>query len=427
MMKKSLPILKTKSREESSMYDVYKIRKQFPMLNGKKMQGKNLVYLDNASTTFKPQCVIDAMNEYYENATANAHRGDYDLLNNMDNKVLEAREAVARFVNSDVNEVVFTAGDTMSLNLVAQAYGRKFVNEGDEIILSEAEHASNLLPWYQVAHEKKAIVKFIPLDKDGRLTVENLKKVFSSKTKVVSVAQMSNVLGNIVDIKEFAKVVHQNNAVLVVDGAQSAPHLKSDFKGNDIDFLTISGHKMCGPTGIGCLIGKYELLQSMDLYYVGGGMNETFNKQLEIYPYDAPRKFEAGTQNLAGIMGLKVAIDFLESIGLDEIRAHDRELCEYAISKLEKCEDVIIYNKNAKNGVITFNKKGVFAQDEATLLNSKGIAVRSGQHCAKILNDFLGTPATCRASTYLYTTKEDIDAFVDAVINGGDFLDAYFN
>ena len=185
MMKKSSPILKTKSREKSSMYDVYKIRKLFPMLNGKKMQGKPLVYLDNASTTFKPQCVIDAMNEYYENGTANAHRGDYDLLNNMDNRVLEARQTVARFVNSEVNEVVFTSGDTMALNLVAQAYGRKFVNEGDEIILSEAEHASDLLPWYQVAHEKKAVVKFIPLDKDGRLTVENLKKVISPDRKSV--------------------------------------------------------------------------------------------------------------------------------------------------------------------------------------------------------------------------------------------------
>ena len=409
------------------MYDVYKVRKLFPMLNGKKMQGHDLVYLDNASTTFKPQCVIDAMDDYYMNGTANSHRGDYDLLNNMDNKVLEARETVARFVNSETNEVVFTSGDTMSLNLVANGYGRKFVNKGDEIILSEAEHASDLLPWYQVAKEKDAIVKFIPLDEDGVLTVENLKKVISPKTKVVSVAQVSNVLGNVVDVKEFAKVVHQNNAVLVVDGAQSIPHMKMDFKDADIDFLTFSGHKMCGPTGIGCLIGKYELLQQMDLYHVGGGMNETFNKDLEIIPYDAPRKLEAGTLNLSGILGLKAAIDFLESLGLESIHQHDRELCEYAISKLEKCEDIIIYNKKAKNGIVTFNRKGVFAQDEATLLNSKGIAVRSGLHCAKILVDYLKTSATCRMSTYLYTTKEDIDAFVDAVINGGDILDAYFN
>ena len=409
------------------MYDVEKIRLQFPMLNGKKMQGHKLVYLDNASTTFKPQCVIDAMNAYYENETANAHRGDYDLLNNMDNKILEARKTVAKFVNCDPNEVVFTAGDTMSINLIGFAYGRKFVNKGDEIVLSEAEHASNLLPWYKVAEDKGAVIKFIPLDEDGCLTVDNLKKVISNKTKVVSVAQVSNVLGNVVDVKAFAKIAHEHGAILVVDGAQSIPHMKMDFKDADIDFLTFSAHKMCGPTGIGCLIGKYDLLQSMDTYYVGGGMNVTFTKDLELIPFDAPAKFEAGTQNLSGIMGLKAAVEFLMELGIDNIHKHDRELCDYALEKLEKCNDLIIYNKKARNGVITFNRKGVFAQDEATLLNSKGIAVRSGQHCAKILNDFLKTPATCRMSVYLYTTKEEIDAFVDAVINGGDILDAYFN
>ena len=409
------------------MYDINKIRSQFPMLNGKKMQGKKLVYLDNASTTFKPQCVIDAMNSYYENETANAHRGDYDLLNNMDNKVLEARKTVAKFVNAEVNEVVFTAGDTMSLNLLADAYGRKFLNKGDEIILSEAEHASDLLPWYKVAAEKGAAIKFIPLDENGVLTVDNLKKVISKNTKIISVAQVSNVLGNVVDIKAFAKVAHEYGAVMIVDGAQSIPHMPMDFKDADIDFLTFSVHKMCGPTGIGCLIGKYDLLQSMDPYYVGGGMNVTFTKELEMIPFDAPSKFEAGTQNLSGICGLKAAIEFLMDLGMENIHKHDRELCEYALEKLEKCDDVIIYNKNAKNGIVTFNKKGIFAQDEATLLNSKGIAVRSGQHCAKILNDFLKTPATCRMSVYLYTTKEEIDAFVDAVINGGDILDAYFN
>lgn len=409
------------------MYDVYKIREQFPMLRNKKMQGKNLVYLDNASTTFKPQCVIDAVNKYLSEETANAHRGDYDLLANMDNKVFETRKVVANFVNCDPKEVVFTAGDTMSLNLIALSYGFQFLKKGDEILLSEAEHASNLLPWYEISHLTGAIIKFIPLDKDGVLTVDNLIKIISKKTKIVAVAHVSNVLGNVVDVKGFAKVAHENGAVLVVDGAQSVPHMKVDFKDSDIDFLTFSAHKMCGPTGIGCLIGKYELLDKMNPYFVGGGMNETFNKKVEMIPFEPPMKFEAGTQNLEGIMGLKAAIEFIQSIGVDNIHAHDRELCEYAISKLEKCDDVIIYNKNARNGIITFNKKGIFAQDEATLLNSKGIAVRSGQHCAKILNDFLGTIATVRMSTYLYTTKEDIDAFVDAVINGGDILDAYFN
>ena len=409
------------------MYDIKKIREQFPMLNNKTMQGHPLVYLDNASTTFKPQCVIDATVKYYSEETANHHRGDYDLLFNMDKKVQETRETVARFINSDAKEVVFTSGDTMSLNLIALSYGFQFLKKGDEIILSENEHASDLLPWYEVSHLTGAVIKFIPLDKDGCLTVDNLQKIITNKTKVISVAQVSNVLGNVVDIKAFAKVAHENGAILVVDGAQSVPHMKVDFKENDIDFLTFSGHKMCGPTGIGCLIGKYELLEKMWPYFVGGGMNVSFNKKIEMVPYDPPMRFEAGTQNIAGILGLKAAIEFIESIGVENIHAHDRELCEYALSKLEKCEDIIIYNKNAKNGIITFNRKGVFAQDEATLLNSKGIAIRSGQHCAKILNDYLGTPATCRMSTYLYTSKEDIDAFVDAVINGGDILDAYFN
>ena len=409
------------------MYDIKKIREQFPMLNNKTMQGHPLVYLDNASTTFKPQCVIDATVKYYSEETANHHRGDYDLLFNMDKKVQETRETVAHFINSDAREVVFTSGDTMSLNLIALSYGFQFLKKGDEIILSENEHASDLLPWYEVSHLTGAVIKFIPLDKDGCLTIDNLKKIITNKTKVISVAQVSNVLGNVVDIKAFAKVAHENGAILVVDGAQSVPHMKVDFKDSDVDFLTFSGHKMCGPTGIGCLVGKYELLEKMWPYFVGGGMNVSFNKDIEMVPYEPPMRFEAGTQNIAGILGLKAAIEFIESIGVENIHAHDRELCEYALSKLEKCEDIIIYNKNAKNGIITFNRKGVFAQDEATLLNSKGIAIRSGQHCAKILNDYLGTPATCRMSTYLYTSKEDIDAFVDAVINGGDILDAYFN
>lgn len=409
------------------MYDVKEIRKQFPMLNNKKMQGHDLVYLDNASTTFKPQCVIDAMNRYYTDQTANAHRGDYDLLNNMDNEVLETRRVVSKFINSDVNEVVFTSGDTASLNLVANAYGRKLLKAGDEILLSEAEHASNLLPWYDLAHLVGAVIKFIPLNEDGVITCDNLRKTISNKTKIVALAHVSNVLGNMIDAKEFAKIAHENGAVFVLDGAQSVPHLPFDFKDSGVDFLTFSAHKMCGPTGIGCLIGKYELLQKMDTYIVGGGMNETFTKNIEMVPYDAPRKFEAGTQNLSGILGLKAALEFLMSLGMENIHQHDHELCLYAMEKLKDCKDIIIYNKKSLNGIITFNRNGVFAQDEATLLNSKGIAIRSGQHCAKILNDFLGCDATCRMSTYLYTSREDIDAFVDALKNGGDFLDAYFN
>ena len=409
------------------MYNIKEIRKQFPMLNNKKMQGHDLVYLDNASTTFKPQCVIDAMNLYYTDQTSNSHRGDYDLMNKNDTMIIETRKTVSHFINSEPNEVVFTSGDTEAINLVANAFAKKILKKGDVIVLSESEHASNLLPWFEVAHDTGAVVEYVPLEKDGRITVDNLIKIMSDKVKIVSLAQTSNVLGFTIDIKEFAKVVHNYGAYFVVDGAQSVPHMKVDFKDANIDFLAVSGHKMCGPTGIGCLIGKHELLQKMATYKVGGGMNVSFEKDTSMIPYEAPMKFEAGTLNLSGIYGFKAAIEFLESIGMDEIHKHDVELCEYAISEMEKIDDIIIYNKDAKNGIITFNKKGIFAQDEATLFNSKGIAIRSGQHCAKILKDYLGCMATCRMSTYLYTTKEDIDAFLDVLINGGDILDAYFN
>ncbi len=409
------------------MYDVYKIREQFPMLNsGKTMQGKPLVYLDNSSTTFKPQCVIDAIERYYKDETSNSHRGDYDLCYQMDQEVLETRKVIARFVNCDWKEVVFTSGDSMSLNLVAYGYGAKFLKPGDEILLTEAEHASNVLPWYKVADITGATVKFIPLDKEGRCTVENLKNTITKNTKIVALAHVTNVLGYVIDIKEMAKVAHENGAIIVVDGAQSVPHLKTDFKDWDIDFLAFSAHKMCGPTGIGALIGKYELLDKMDPFMSGGGMNEKFDMCGNVSYLTPPSKLEAGTLHLAGILGFRAAVEFIESIGIDNIREHELSLKKYAIEQLEG-SNVVIYNKNAESGIITFNVEGVFSQDEATLLNSKGIAVRSGQHCAKLLNGFLDTPGTCRASIYLYTTKEEIDTFVKALKDGGDILDAYFS
>ena len=410
------------------MYNVYEIRKQFPMLDGKKMmQGKPLVFLDNCSTTFKPQCVINAMNKYYMEETANSHRGDYDLMFNVDQKVQGVRKKIAEFVNAEPNEVVFTAGDSMSINLVAWGYGIKYLKKGDEILLTEAEHASNILPWYKVCEMTGAVVKFIPLDEEGRLTLDNVRKTITNNTKIVSVAHVTNVLGYICDIKGIAKIAHEHGALCVVDGAQSVPHIKTDFKDWDIDFLGFSAHKMCGPTGIGALIGKYELLDKMDPFLMGGGMNAKFNMCGDVTLLDPPSKFEAGTQNISGIFGFGAAIDFINEIGIENIHQHEIELRKYCLEKLKGFDNIIIYNKNAISGMLTFNIKGVFAQDEATLLNSKGIAVRSGQHCAKILNDFLKTPATVRMSTYLYTTKEEIDVFVDAIINGGDILDAYFN
>ena len=409
------------------MFDVYEIRKQFPMLKeDKKMQNKKLIFLDNCSTTFKPQCVIDEVINYYNNETSNSHRGDYDLCFNVEQKVTKTRENVARFVNAHIDEIVFTSGTTMGINLIAYGYGLKNLKKGDEIIISEAEHASNVLPWYRLAELTGAVVKFAPLNEKGMVTPESLKKVITNKTKIVSFAHIGNVLGYTIDVKALAKIAHEHGAIYISDGAQSVPHIKTNFKDWDIDFLAFSAHKMCGPTGVGVLVGKRHLLEEMDPFLMGGGMNVKFDTCGATY-LEAPAKFEAGTQNLAGIIAFGKAVEFIESIGIENIHQHEIELKRYMVEKLSKADNVIIYNAESDGGMLTFNIKGVFAQDEATLLNSKGIALRSGQHCAKILNDFLKTPATVRASTYFYTTKEEVDVFIDALINGGDILDAYFN
>lgn len=410
------------------MIDVKKIRQDFPMFyNHVQMQGKPLIWLDNASTTFKPDCVIEAVTEYYATETSNSHRGDYDLCYAMDKKIAECRERIASFIGADSKEVVFTSGTTASINLVAFGYGLKYLTADDEILLTQAEHASNVLPWFKVSEMTGCKIGYIPLDKDGRLTVENLRKVISSKTKIVAVAHVTNVLGYIADAKGLAKVAHEFGAKIVLDGAQSVPHIKTNVKDWDIDFLAFSGHKLCGPTGIGVLYGKFDLLVKTDPFMTGGGMNAKFDMCGDVGYLAPPMKFEAGTQNIAGILGLKKAIDYIDSIGMDNIEAHERELKAYAVEKLLQTGKVTVYNANSEAGIVTFNINDVFAQDAATYLNSKGIACRSGQHCAKILNDFLGTVATVRASFYFYTSKEDIDALVEAVKTGGNFLDAYFN
>ncbi|MCI6216592.1 MAG: cysteine desulfurase [Bacillales bacterium] len=411
------------------MLDPYKIRNDFPMYRNKiKMQGKDLVWLDNASTTFKPDCVLEAVSRYYTKETSNSHRGDYDLCFNMDMEVLNARRTVAKFINSKDTEVVFTSGTTASINLVAFGYGVKYLTKNDKILLTQAEHASNVLPWYKVSEMTGCQVDFIPLDKDGRLTPENLEKALTPDVKLVCVAHVTNVLGYIAPIKELAAIAHKHGALIVVDGAQSVPHIKMDVKDSDIDFLSFSGHKMCGPTGIGVLYGKFDLLSKMEPFMTGGGMNAKFDMCGDVNYLEPPLRFEAGTQNLEGIIGLHAAIDYLTSIGLDNIEKHEEELKKYCVEKLKATGKCTIYNEKSEGGIVTFNVNNVFAQDAATYLNSRGIACRSGQHCAKILIDFLGTIATIRASFYLYTTKEDIDALVDAVSTcEGDYLNAYFN
>ena len=410
------------------MYDIDKIRRDFPMLDNKKMQNKPLIFLDNASTTFKPQCVIDKMNEYYTEMTSNSHRGDYDLCYNIDVEVSKARKEIAKFINSEVNEVVFTSGDTEAINLVAYGYALDNLKKGDKILLSITEHASNVLPWYRICELTGAEVVFVELE-NKRITVNSVKSAFNkySNIKLAAFAHVGNVLGYEINAKEIASICHSHGALLLLDGAQSVPHMSIDFKDLDVDFLTFSAHKMCGPTGIGCLVGKYDILQKMSTFHLGGGMNVKFNKEMGLEVLDAPAKFEAGTLNLSAIMGFGEAVKYISNIGIENIHKHDQELFDYAISKLEKEDKIIIYNKDSRNGIISFNIKGVFAQDEATLLNSKGIAVRSGQHCAKMIDEVIGEPATVRMSTYLYTSKEEVDVFIDALINGGDILDAYFN
>lgn len=391
------------------------------------MQGRPLVWLDNASTTFKPDSVISAVVDYYAKETSNSHRGDYDLCYAMDQAVLRARKTIARFLNCEPREVVFTSGATGSLNTVAYGYGLKFLKEGDEILITEAEHASNVLPWFQLAKYTGCKVSYIPLSKNGRITPKNLEKALTPRTKLVSFAAVGNVLGYLEPVKELTKIAHDHGVLVCLDGAQSVPHMKTDVRDLDVDFLAFSGHKMLGPTGIGVLYGKYDLLSKMDPFISGGGNNDKFHMDCSVTFLPPPERFEAGTQNLAGILGLTKAVEYLENLGFDSIVEHERKLKQYAVAKLLQTGNAEIYNADSEAGIITFNIKGVFAQDAATYLNSQGIACRSGQHCAKLLNQtYLKTPATVRASFYVYTTEDDIDALAEAVKNGGNYLDAYF-
>lgn len=409
------------------MLDPYKLRKDFQMFRNKtQMQEHDLVFLDNASTTFKPDCVVEAVDQYLLNETSNTHRGDYDLCYNADVKVENARKSISKFIGANENEIVFTSGTSMSINLIAYGYAGKYLTSEDEILITQAEHASNVLPWFKVHEITGCKIDYIPLDKDGRLSPASVEKAITKNTKIIAVAQVTNVLGFVIDVKEICKIAHKHGVLVVCDGAQSVPHMNVNVKDLDVDFLSFSGHKVCGPTGIGVLYGKYELLEKMDPLMSGGGMNAKFDMCGDVKYLNPPSKFEAGTMNIEGIYGLKAAVEYVDKIGRDNIAEYETYLRKYMIKKMCEVPNIIIYNENADAGIITFNVKGVFAQDLATYLNSKGIAVRSGQHCAKILITFLHEVATCRASIYFYTTKEDIDAFVDALKKGGDYLDAYF-
>ncbi len=387
-------------------------REDFPMISS------DLIYFDNSATTFKPKCVLNAITDYYTKYTSNAHRGDYKNSLKVDMLYEEARELIKDFINaSSSREIVFTSGTTHSLNMVASCFARYNLNKEDEILITKTEHASNVLPWIELSKDIGVKIKYIPLDKDLKLKPDALKKMITPKTKLVALAHVTNTVGDVRDLKEIGQILKEKNIYFVVDAAQSAGHRKIDVKEMNIDFLGFSGHKMLGPTGIGVLYGKEKLLNKMHAMNFGGGMNNFFESDGETSYKEIPIKFEAGTQNIEGVLGLRSAIIYLNKVGLDNIEKHDKELRDYFITKLSKIDNIDILNKNSDAGNILFNVKGVFPQDTAIYLDHYNICVRAGNHCAKLLKDELGIKNTCRVSFYLYNTKEEIDKLIEALKN----------
>lgn len=401
------------------------IRRDFPILK-KKVKGKTLAYFDNAATSLKPLPVIRAINHYYLDLPVNAGRGEYDLSFALEKEIDQARETVASFIHATPKEIVFTTGTTMGINMIAQSYAMNVLTKGDEIIITESEHAANVLPWYQVAEKTGAKVIIIELDEEQRLTPTLLKPYLNSKTKIVSFADVSNVLGTKTDVQSIGELVHGVGGLIIVDGAQSVPHFPTNVSKLDIDFLVFSGHKMLGPTGIGVLYGKYALLEKMKPFYTGGGMSLRYNKKQEVKYAPIPQIFEAGTLHWSGIIGLSAAIQYLQRIGFDFIHDQETKLREYALAGLKKISHVQVYNIKTESAIIAFNIKGVNPQDAATYFNSQGIAVRSGQHCARNMVEYLKTDGTVRWSAYFYNTIEEVDRFLKAAEDGRNFLDAYF-
>ena len=394
------------------------IREEFPMLN------KNIIYFDNAATTFKPQIVIDEICDYYKHYSANAHRGDYNISLKTDMMYENARKKIKELINaSKPEEIIFTSGTTEGLNMVVEGFFGNLLKENDEILLTKSEHASNLLPWFRLCKKNKCIVKYIDLDENYKVTLENIKKVVSLNTKVISLAHITNVVGDIRPIKEIVEYAHSLGILVVVDGAQSVPHMKVDVQDLDCDFLAFSGHKMCGPTGIGVLYGKFDLLDSMEPYNLGGGMNLSFSSTGEVEYKSLPQRLEAGTPNIAGAIGMGAAADYLKILDLDKIHEYEVKLREYLVMKLKTLDNVEVYNESSESGIVAFNIKNIFSQDTAIYLNDYNICVRAGSHCAKILKDELEIKNTCRISLYFYNTKEEIDKLISVLKNS----DTLFN
>ncbi|TYV23587.1 cysteine desulfurase [Listeria monocytogenes] len=399
------------------MIDIQKIRADFPIL-AQEINEKPLAYLDNAATSQKPKQVIEALTHYYEFDNANVHRGVHTLAARATDAYESARGKVAKFIHArEVAEIIFTRGTTSAINLVVDSYAEANIEAGDEIVISYLEHHSNLIPWQQLAKRKGAVLKYIELEEDGTISVEQAKKTIGEKTKIVVLAHVSNVLGTITPIKEIAAIAHQFGAVILVDGAQAVPHMEVDVVDLDADFYAFSGHKMMAPTGIGALYGKRELLDAMEPTEFGGEMIDF----VELYDStwkELPWKFEAGTPIIGGAIALGAAIDYLAEVGLANIHAHEQALASYAIEEMSKIEGITIYGpKDASKrcGLVTFNLEGAHPHDIATILDEDGIAIRAGHHCAQPLMKWLDVSSTARASFYIYNTKEEIDALIDGL------------
>ena len=391
-------------------------RSDFPLLES----NKELVYLDSAATSIKPQIVIDKINEYYTKYGVNIHRGVYDLSGIATNEYEELRNVVAKFINSKPEEVVYTKGTTDGINKLAYMLEDR-INENDEIIVSLLDHHSLIMPWQNIALKKKAKLVFVDLNENNQITVENFKKCLNKNTKIVALTHVSNVLGVISPVKEITKLSHEHGAIVILDGAQSVPHMKVDVKDLDVDFLAFSGHKMMAPTGTGILYGKYKLLNSLNPVEFGGDMNDGVEKYSSTYK-DAPEKFEAGTQNIEGVIAFKKAIEYLSNLGLDNVHAHSKELAKYVVEQIKDNPLVELYTKNPESGIVTFNIKDVHPHDVATFLSSYNICIRAGHHCAQLITHHLGCVGTVRASFYIYNTLDDAKKLVEAINAAADYF-----
>ena len=393
-------------------------------------KNRDIAYLDSGATAQKPQIVIDAINNFYDKFNANPHRGAYTLSVEATAVYEDTREKIAKFINAKhPEEIIFSKNASESLNLLAYSYGLDNLKKGDDVVISIMEHHSNLVPWQFVTQKTGSELKYMYINDEFELSKEEIESKITDNTKIVGITHVSNVLGTINNVKEIIKYAHKKGAVVIVDASQSIPHMKIDVQDLDADFLVFSGHKMFAPLGIGVLYGKRELLNKMNPFLMGGDMIEYVHEQKTTFA-PLPNKFEAGTQNVEGVVGLGAAIDYINSIGYDKIQEHDREIVEYAREKLSKLDYLDIYmTPNAKNhsAVISFNIKGVHPHDVASILDSENVCVRSGNHCAQPLMRFLGIDSTCRASFYIYNTKEDIDRLVAGIEKAYKMFEKYIN